>query len=173
MKSEAMPDRFTCFRDGKIFEVTTDESGSKSEREVSREEWRRANPRHQDTGCEECTFAIDVEAIMLHHVARGAKHEVSYEPRFVGFFHMDGWSGHSGFYLFKCRHCASVSLDYPHGYTDNGSIYLKCSECGSRLALGPNKHSMIYEREGIVKPTILGFFRSLKVLLTSRVRAGA
>lgn len=65
---------------------------------------------------------------------------------------MLGWVGHSGFYLFRCKNCESASVDYPHGYTDFGLIYLRCDKCEQNLSLEISEEKGIYEREGVYIP---------------------
>lgn len=111
--------------------------------------------KHQDSDCTECTFVGDQETILAFKVDRQLRQTVWYEPVFVGKFTMPGWVGHSGFYLFKCRECDEVCVDYSHGYTDFGLMYLACRYCGEGLPLEVTKERSIYEREGvhIPKPT--------------------
>jgi len=108
--------------------------------------------KHQDSGCTECIFVGDPETILAFKVNRQLRQTVGYKPIFVGKFTMPGWVGHSGFYLFKCKECNEVCVDYPHGYTDYGLIYLVCCFCGEKLPLEVTEERSIYERERVYIP---------------------
>lgn len=111
---------------------------------ISAEEWRQMNPEHRNTGCGECAFVADRETLFAFMVDRSLKQTVGHDPVFVGRFTMVGWAGHSGFYLFRCKACESVVVDYPHGY--HGPYwYLRCSDCGHSLDLSSSKFRSIYE----------------------------
>ncbi len=94
--------------------------------------------------CPECIFVENKESIFVSPQDRaGAKKK----PTFIGKFTMKGWVGHSGFYLFRCKNCGTASVDYPHGYTNFGLIFLRCSNCGENLPLEVCEERGIYERE--------------------------
>ena len=110
--------------------------------------------KHQNSGCAECVFASDKKTLLIFMVDRKIRQAAGYDPIFVGKFTMPGWVGHSRFYLFKCWECNVVCVDYPHGYTSRGCIYLRCDNCLSQLVINPDKGwgEEIYAREGIVAP---------------------
>lgn len=43
----------------------------------------------------------------------------------LGYGKREGWSGELPFYLFKCRQCKKLVVDYPHGYGE----FLSCTNC--------------------------------------------
>lgn len=65
---------------------------------------------------------------------------------------MSGWTGHSGFYLFRCESCGEVCIDYPHGYTDFGLMFLRCDHCRETLTLEVTEERSVYEREKVFIP---------------------
>lgn len=114
--------------------------------------------RHQ---CPECSFVESKEQILTYNVSKENKKRAGLKPMFVGFFMMEGYTGHCAFYIFKCQHCGGLNVDYPHGYTDGGYLYLQCCDCQGYLVLdSKRKYGKIYEREGMSKP--LSFFQVLK-----------
>ena len=121
---------------------------------ISKEDWDRANPKHRDVGCKECKFVADKQSLLLYFVTRELRDSATKEPKFVGKFTMPDWTGHSGFYVFRCQECESVCVDYPHGYNQHGRIYLRCNDnsCRQTLVLEPRKARDIYEREKVVAP---------------------
>lgn len=143
------------------FEYTVHDSrgivGVKDGREypISEEEWQKAHPEHRNTECKECVFVQDEKTLLTFFVSREIKERATEEPVFVGKFTMPGWTGHSGFYLFRCKECEEVCVDYPHGYTDFGLMYLRCGRCEEACSLEVVEMKSIYERDGIhiPKPT--------------------
>lgn len=126
---------------------------------ITEDEWQKAHPEHKDTGCTECTFVQDQETLFTFFVARELKEKVGKRPVFVGKFTMPKWVGHSGFYVFRCKECNEVSVDYPHGYTNWELCYLWCQRhgCGLQLVLRPgaDKDRSVYIREKIALPPTL------------------
>ncbi len=120
---------------------------------LSEEEYGRLNPKHKDTGCKECVFVSCNQDIFLYHVSRENRQIATKEPKFIGLYCMDGWIGHSAFYLFVCGECQALNVDYPHGYSNDGLreglIYLRCNDCKTKLLLYDEE---IYKREGMHKP---------------------
>ena len=111
---------------------------------ISEEDWKKAHPEHRYSGCKECAFASDIAQLFAFNVSREVREKATKEPKFVGKFTMSGWTGHSGFYLFKCAECGSVGVDYPHGY--HGSYwYLRCGECNYTLDLNSSRYRSIYQ----------------------------
>ena len=96
--------------------------------------------------CDKCTFVASTEDIVI---PKEASSRINHAPFLVGIFSMPGWSGHSPFYVFTC-YCNFDSVDYPHGYTNYGLLYLKCQnpECQKKLELCPNKNRAVYELVG-------------------------
>ena len=129
----------TGFKDGKEFPI-------------SEEDYKKAHPEHRNTDCKECTFVSDAEALLTYNVGREQRASANHRPLFVGMFTMPRWSGHSGFYLFKCQSCGNICVDYPQGYTGSGHIYLRCDYCQYQIVLTPREHGGIYEREKVVAP---------------------
>ena len=123
--------------------VGVDKEGNKHP--VSKEEWQKAYPEHRNAGCTECTFVLDQESLFTFFVPRELKEKATEEPFFVGEFTMPKWTGHSGFYLFKCQNCESAVVDYPHGYHGD-LMYLRCSYCHASFDLTTQKE--IYKQEG-------------------------
>ena len=102
--------------------------------------------------CSECSFVADAETLFTFIVTREQKAAANKKPKFVGFFTMSEWVGHSGFYLFKCEECGNVCVDYPHGYTNFGLMYLRCSYCKTLLILEVKEERPLYERENFHIP---------------------
>ncbi len=114
--------------------------------------------RHQ---CAECSFVESKDQILTYNVSKENKKRANLKPMFVGFFTMEGYAGHCAFYIFRCQQCGCLSLDYPHGFTEGGCLYLKCYDCQYRLVLYAKKrYGQIYEREGMPKP--LSFWGTIK-----------
>ncbi len=99
--------------------------------------------------CDGCTFVASREAI---YVDPEVVRNTTVKPSFVGFFTLPGWTGHLSFYVFKCPDCEMVSLDYPHGYTDFGLLYLKCNVCNRVLPLEVPQNEEIYRKEEMPLP---------------------
>lgn len=118
---------------------------------ITEEEWSKLHPEHHTTGCKQCSFVSDAEALLVFSVTRERRASANHDPAFVGMFTMPKWSGHSGFYLFKCQSCGNVCVDYPHGYTGAGYLYLRCGNCRYQIVL-TSEHKNIYEREKMVVP---------------------
>lgn len=119
---------------------------------VSEEDWKKAHPEHRNVDCKECTFVLDTASILSLYVPREVRDKANKKPKFVGKFTMPGWSGHSGFYLFGCPECDDICVDYPHGYSENGCIYVRCNRCQFKIVFYPDRHRDIYSREGVVPP---------------------
>ena len=102
--------------------------------------------------CSDCTFVVDPSNLLLYFVSRKMRASAGKKPVFVGKFTMPDWVGHSGFYLFKCQDCGNVCIDYPHGYRDNGCLYIKCYRCQLEVILTPGKYREVYQRENVVAP---------------------
>ena len=99
--------------------------------------------------CKDCTFVASQERIFIN---KEIISKASHTPLLVGIFTLTGWSGHSPFYIFKCRFCRLTSLDYPHGYTRFDRLYLRCQNCEKLLELGLVRHAYIYESLGFEMP---------------------
>lgn len=111
---------------------------------ISEEDWKKAHPEHRNTECKECTFVQDMATLLAFMVPKEVREMATEEPKDCGVFTMPGWSGHSHFYLFKCKACRKVVVDYPHGY--HGEYwYLRCGECAFALDLSSSKFRSIYE----------------------------
>ncbi|MBI2058010.1 MAG: hypothetical protein HYT63_03470 [Candidatus Yanofskybacteria bacterium] len=114
--------------------------------------------------CPKCTFVADAESIF---VGWSSTVKVGKDPKLVGCFTMPNWSGHSNFYLFSCPVCGVDSVDYPHGYTNdgirNGLLYLICQNC-KEVKLLYDKD--IYEALGMPAPP--SFWEVLKQIWTMR-----
>jgi hypothetical protein len=119
---------------------------------ITEEEWQKAHPEHRTTGCTECTFVQDIESLFIYLVPRELKEKAVKKPLFLGKFTMIGWNGHSGFYLFKCKSCGQVYVDYPHGYTDFGLMFLRCEHCQAKISLEVTEEKALYERERVFIP---------------------
>ncbi|MBI2062483.1 MAG: hypothetical protein HYT64_02235 [Candidatus Yanofskybacteria bacterium] len=107
---------------------------------------------HKNSGCTECSFVQDQETLFVYLVPRDLKEKATNKPLFVGNFTMPGWTDHSGFYLFGCKSCGQTTVDYPHGYTNFGLMYLRCDDCGEKLPLEVTEERAIYEREDVYIP---------------------
>lgn len=133
---------------------------------ISEEDWQKANPKHRDIECVECTFVSDKETLFLHNISREDKENVDEEPKFVGKFNMFGWIGHSSFYLFKCKFCKEIVLDYPHGYRGD-FMYLRCDRCKEEVILVGKRYKDVYDRDGFHWPVRPSFRDLLKLLFKS------
>lgn len=119
--------------------------------------------------CSECTFVPDADTLLTFCVSRELRNSVSHEPVFVGKFTMNGWVGHSGFYLFHCPDCEDVCVDYPHGYRENGYLYIRCGRCRYEVTFTPGrKYKEIYKREKVVAPPT--FWETIRELWRLRKR---
>ncbi len=118
--------------------------------------------KHQDSDCTECTYVQDKENLLLHFVKPSVRNQAKYKPLFVGKFNMSGWTGHSSFYLFKCRECESVVVDYPHGYRE-GYLYLRCNSCRQEIILTSKKYREIYVRDNLHIPKVFSLWDVLKL----------
>ncbi len=105
--------------------------------------------------CPDCTFVADVETLFTFIVKRELKETATNKLEFIGKFTMTGWVGHSGFYIFKCFDCGDVCVDYPHGYRDNGCLYVRCDRCRYEIVFTPDRYKDVYEREKVVSPPTL------------------
>lgn len=123
------------------------------EHPLSDEDFRKLYPVHKDSGCQDCIFVQDKQTLLTFIVPRQLKTGATKRPSFVGMFTMPGWTGHSAFYLFKCVECSWVSIDYPHGYTSQGLIFLRCDNCREKLVLRPFRDRDIYKRDNVHIPT--------------------
>lgn len=135
---------------------------------LSDEELNKLYPVHKDSGCQDCSFVQDKQTLFTFIVPRELKERATKRPSFVGMFTMPDWAGHSAFYLFKCRECDSVSVDYPHGYTSQGRIFLRCDNCREKLVLHPFRNRDIYKRDKIHIPTEPSFLKQIKNLWKNR-----
>lgn len=101
--------------------------------------------------CVECTLVNSAESI---YVDPKIRRELTEKPVSVGKFTMPGWIGHAGFYAFACPDCGCVTVDYPHGYTDEGQFYFHqahssdCKTGGEETTL-PINDPEIYKGEGV------------------------
>lgn len=148
--------------------------GVKGEERVSitREEWDRAHPEHRNTDCKECTFVQDKESLLVFMVPREKRDRATSEPEFVGKFTMAKWTGHAAFYLFKCLECGKVIVDYAHGYTGPGYLYLTCGSCGDQKILDSRKYKAIYKMDGMsAPPSFLTRLKTIWMLRKSRKSA--
>ena len=102
--------------------------------------------------CSGCSFVSDAETLLAFLVPREVRARASQKPEFVGKFTMSGWSGHSGFYVFRCPDCEEVRIDYPHGYCENGCLYIRCDKCRFRIVFYPGEYRDVYKRENVVAP---------------------
>lgn len=137
--------------------IITDANGSRKvkdgvESPMSADELKEMRREHKDSGCKECAFVQTKEILLSYIVDREDKLRAAYKPRFYGKFTMIGWVGHSSFYLFKCRSCGEVAIDYPHGYRPGGYCYIRCDECRSEILLKEKEH---YQRDGMALPSCL------------------
>ncbi len=128
---------------------------------ISEERWLLWHKDHKDSGCTECNFVQDKETLFVYLVSRDLKEKATFKPLFFRKFTMTGWTGHSGFYLFKCKSCHRVSIDYPHGYTSCGLMFLSCDNCQEKLPLEVIKDKTIYEREGAFIPVARSFRKNV------------
>ena len=112
--------------------------------------------------CSECRFVPDAGTLLAFVVTKEVRDRAAKKPEFVGKFTMPNWVGHSGFYVFKCPECGEVCVDYPHGYCENGCIYIRCDTCPFRIVFYPDRYREVYKREGVVAPpTVWEELRSL------------
>ena len=99
--------------------------------------------------CSECIFVANQESVFT---GWGDK-KVGKIPKCVGCFTMPNWSGHCNFYIFSCPFCGNSSVDYPHGYTSDGTrsglLYLSCQDCE---AIQPLYDKDIYKASGMPAP---------------------
>lgn len=102
--------------------------------------------------CARCIFVAHRDFIFVpDNLVKEALNN-DYNPVFINFFTLPGWSGHAAFYGFICQECRAFSVDYPHGYTGPGLIFLTCQICQLNLILLEDE---IYEREGMKPPPSL------------------
>jgi hypothetical protein len=103
-------------------------------REVTLEDVREEARQHRET-CTECVF-VDEEADI--RCTEEQFRRACRKPVLVGRFTMAGWNGHALFYLTQCRfrgcprHAEASRgfyVDYPHGYTAGGRLFLACPSC--------------------------------------------
>lgn len=115
---------------------------------ITEEEWRKAHPEHKNSGCKECSFVSDKETIFTYFVNRELKTSQTIDkPIFVGKFYFPKWTGHSGFYLFKCEDCENLSVDQVH--VNSSGPNLHCQHCGCYHELNPVDHRDIIINEGL------------------------
>ncbi len=131
--------------------------GFKDEEElpISRENWGNSRQYHSDSGCMECSFVQDTKTLFVFMVPREKRNSAGTKPEFVGKFTMPGWAGHSSFYMFRCKYCDEIVVDYPHGYRgDSGLMYLRCSNgnCQSEIDM---TSAEAYERDNLFVPLAL------------------
>ena len=125
--------------------------------------------RHE---CPECQFVADIQTLFTFLIPREVREMATEEPKDCGVFTMTGWVGHSHFYLFRCRECGGVTVDYPHGY--HGPYwYLRCKCCQSCLDLNSRKFRSIYADNRGATPQFLeeveGWFRKRIKGLKTRI----
>ncbi len=137
---------------------------------ISAEEWEKAHPEHRNTGCKECTFVPDTGTLLAFNVPKEVRDKANQKPKFVGKFTMPNWTGHSGFYIFLCPNCDEVRVDYPHGYCENGHLYIRCDRCRFRVVLYSGEYRDIYRRENVVAPPT--FWEELKIFWKNRKKVG-
>ena len=100
--------------------------------------------------CDKCIYVANRESIIVPlKVIKNA----SSSPIFINFFTMPRWVGHASFYAFVC-HCGFLSVDYPHGYTGPGYLFLTCQNCQCNLVLDSLEHTEIYKRENTEPPLL-------------------
>ena len=99
--------------------------------------------------CEKCIYVANRGNIVIP--LEIVKKESS-EPVFINFFTMPGWVGHAAFYAFVCEHCACMTVDYPHGYTGPGYLFLTCQNCDANFVLNSSKYTEIYRKDGMEPP---------------------
>ena len=108
------------------------------------------NSSRKKHDCSHCAFLANIESIFVDGKTQG---KALRKPQLVGLFTLPGWTGHSSFYCFACEFCEKLAVDYPHGYTSDGSrnglLYLKCNHCNSQLVLYDRK---FYEVEEVNAP---------------------
>ncbi len=102
--------------------------------------------------CDECLVVESTRDILLYNTNRELKEKVTSNPELCGKFTQPGWSGHSCFYVFKCENCSTVCVDYPHGYTQFGLLFLRCSNCCGDLPLQVPRYNSIYIDADVVIP---------------------
>jgi len=113
--------------------------------------------------CPECVFVANREGIFL---CWKRKVKAERQPKLLGCFTMPDWSGHSEFYLFRCLACGAGSVDYPHGYANDGTrdglLYLSCQNCGSTRPLYKKE---TYEALGApAPPDFWGVIRQIRAM---------
>lgn len=106
--------------------------------------------------CPDCTFVTDFDPPSFPNTVQKLVKKAGKKPKFCGLFTMPGWSGHNGFYVFRCQECRQLSIDYPHGYTGDGLrsglLYLRCGICDYQSLIYDKK---IYAFQGISAPPSL------------------
>lgn len=85
--------------------------------------------------------------ILIFVRSRLRPYSSSFKIEFCGMYTFPGWSGHTGVYLFRCDDCGEVRVDSPHGYTESGLFFLRCSKCKKTFPLEPRDSREIYVRE--------------------------
>jgi hypothetical protein len=128
--------------------------------------------------CSQCSFVPDAGTLLTYVVSREQRASAGRKPVFVGMFTMGGWVGHSGFYLFKCRECDNICVDYPHGYRGNGYIYIRCDRCSFEIIFDPREHRDVYKRENVVPPptaweVLKSYWKNRKKIKELRKKAAA
>ena len=109
--------------------------------------------------CIRCIFVANRDCIFVSNDITKEALDNGHKPVFINFFTMPGWSGHASFYAIICPECKSFSVDYPHGYTGPGLIFLTCQTCNTNIVLLERE---IYEREFMKPPpTFLEVFSRL------------
>ncbi|PJE50342.1 MAG: hypothetical protein COV29_04150 [Candidatus Yanofskybacteria bacterium CG10_big_fil_rev_8_21_14_0_10_36_16] len=126
--------------------------------------------------CDDCHLCIDKDDIAYNYISDEAleqacfsqfgKFLAKFSNRFIcskivkiGLFSLPNWKGHAPFYVFDCLFCGNVNIDYAHGYTSEGLLYLSCNKCDSRVVLTIHK---FYKENDCVPPP--SFLESIKIL---------
>lgn len=75
-------------------------------------------------------------------------------PLYLGAYIRPGCSGHQHFYVFICKSCGSLVVDYPHGYTQGGFLFFECYDCPGAVETSNDRRTILlikdkktYERE--------------------------
>lgn len=116
--------------------------------------------------CSDCVFVANHESIIASvAIAKKARRNGN-QPVFINFFTLPNWVGHAAFYAFRCNCCNCLSVDYPHGYTGPGYLYLTCQNCDNNFVLDSSRYAEIYKRDGMQAPEPLfrAFLKYIKFL---------
>ena len=110
--------------------------------------------------CDACVYVASEDNIVVPKDATEKLNGRPDEPVFLGTFTMPDWTGHGHFYAVACHKCDVVIVDYPHGYSRDGSMFFEHLDCpaaesapsGNKRTTIYIKDKSIYEREGIKDP---------------------